>query len=118
MKKTLEMKTLNESLLQKLISNTIKIEKANLGEGIKSYRLYEGEMYNIDLEDKEKYNELFAETMESKVEKESENKIEINEIFYFISIICVCIFLFAIAYTLIEITNERKEELNELFIKR
>lgn len=39
--------------------NTI-IRMDNLDKGIKTYRLYEKEMYNIDLEDKEGYVEEFG----------------------------------------------------------
>lgn len=38
---------------------------------IKTYRLYDGELYNIDLEDKEAYNDMFEEHTNEEKKKET-----------------------------------------------
>lgn len=41
--------------MEKLLVDLCSMNHANLSEGIKTYRLYKSEMYNIDLEDKAAY---------------------------------------------------------------
>ena len=47
-------------LKSSLVSNILKTsEEKHYDSGIKTYRLFDGDLYNIDLEDKEAYNEQF-----------------------------------------------------------
>lgn len=50
------MRTLNDKLMT-YIADIANERFCNYSAGIKVYRLYEGDLYNIDLEDRTKYEE-------------------------------------------------------------
>lgn len=47
-------KEINAALVDRIIT-----EDTNYCKDIKTYRLYNGELYNVDLEDRDAYNEMF-----------------------------------------------------------
>ncbi len=51
-----------------LVTNTL-LKENRYTKGIKTYRLWENELYNIDLEDKEKYVEQFADEISNSTDK-------------------------------------------------
>ena len=58
--KTKSLGKLEKDINNLLITNTLLLEN-RFSHGIKCYRLHEGELYNIDLEDKQKYVEQFEQ---------------------------------------------------------
>lgn len=59
-----------EKELQATIVDGLLIQSEHLGRDIKTYRLFGGDLYNVDLEDREAYNEIFAEHMSETKKKE------------------------------------------------
>lgn len=58
MSNTTEMRDFNEQL-NKVIEQILNPKSVEYGVGIKVYRLFQGDLYNVDLEDKTKYEEQF-----------------------------------------------------------
>lgn len=52
------MRDFNEQL-NKVIEQILNPKSVEYGVGIKVYRLFQGDLYNVDLEDKTKYEEQF-----------------------------------------------------------
>lgn len=68
MKKTNTLGLFEKDLSNLLIANTL-LQENRYTRGIKTYRLWENELYNIDLEDKDKYVEQFDDKISNSTDK-------------------------------------------------
>ena len=83
---------------------------------IKTYRLYDGELYNIDLEDKEAYNELFEEHANEQKKKET-NEQSVLECYIFLAVVLLSLALVAFSVVLIVSFQASATEISASYVK-
>lgn len=76
------------------------LKKERYGNDIKTYRLYGGDLYNVDLEDREGYNDLFEEHVNVAKKKEVSEQSSL-ECYIFLAVIMLGLALIAFSVALI-----------------
>lgn len=91
LKKNCSFKKFDKEMSNMLVANTL-LNENRYTKGIKTYRLWEQDLYNIDLEDKEKYVEQFADKISNSTDKAKGEKSE-TDLYLITSIFSVLVIL-------------------------